>query len=118
MAERIIDMCVDMGAKFAPITGKELDSEEFVTMIMRENEIFDANQALTFANALQQVYGVCTGGKFVIENKMKNLLENIGTLKNNGIDDYTIMELDLARKRKILTILVPKVLSNNEFGST
>lgn len=118
MAEKIINMCVGMGFKFAPITGKSLDSEEFVTMIMKENQEFNANQALTFANALQQEYKVCTGGKFVIENKMKNLLENIGTLKNNGIDKYTIMELDLARKRKILTILVPKVLSNNEFGST
>ena len=87
-------------------------------MLIQENKDFNAKQMLTFACALQKKYEVCTGGPDVIENKMRHLLDNLSLLKNGGVDEYMRMELDLSRKRKILTILVPKVLSNNGFSST
>ena len=45
-------------------------------------------------------------------------MDNLGTLQQSGVGKHMRMELDLSRKRKILTILVDKVLSNNESGST
>lgn len=118
MSDNIISMCQQLNAKFVPITGADLDSERFITMLMQENKDFDAKEMLTFACALQKKYQVCTGGPNVIEEKMRRLLDNLSLLKNGGVDEYMRMELDLSRKRKILTILVPKVLSNNGFSST
>lgn len=109
-----------MGGKFVPITGKPMTQEEFTTILLLENENsgLDPQQILGFACGLQKEYNVCIGGPDIIENQMQNFMDNLATLQQSGIDEYTRMELDLSRKRKILTILVDKVLSNNESGST
>ena len=120
MAGNIIDICSQIGGKFVPITGKPMSHEEFTTKLMIENEASGLNpqQILAFACGLQQKYDVCSGGREVIEKHMQNFMDNLGTLQKSGVDEHTRMELDLSRKRKILTILVDKVLSNNESGST
>ena len=58
---------------------------------------------------LQKEYKICDADPAIFENIMHNVVENMKT-----IDKNTTIELDLSRKRKILTILVPKQLSNNE----
>jgi hypothetical protein len=120
MANNIITICSQMGGKFVPITGKPMTHEEFTTILLLENENsgLSPQQILGFACGLQKKYNVCIGGPDIIETQMQNFMDNLGTLQQSGIDEYTRMELDLSRKRKILTILVDKVLSNNESGST
>lgn len=120
MTTDIISLCKEMGGKFAPITGKPMTHEEFTTILLQENEGsgLSPQQILGFACGLQKEYNVCIGGPDIIETQMQNFMDNLGTLQQSGVDEYTRMELDLSRKRKILTILVDKVLSNNEFGST
>ncbi len=115
----MIDICSQMGGIFVPITGKPLSHEEFITQMLLANEgILNAQQILGFACGIQKKYKVCIGPPNIIEDQIQNFMNNLGTLQMSGIDEYTRMELDLSRKRKILTILVPKVLSNNESGST
>lgn len=120
MADNIISICSQEGGKFVPITGKPITHEEFTTQMLLENQggSLNSQQLLGFACGLQQKYNICTGGPDVIERHMQNFMDNLGTLQKSGVGEYTMMELDLSRKRKILTILVDKVLSNNESGST
>jgi hypothetical protein len=119
MASQLIEVCTQQGGKFTPITGKPLSQEDFVTNMLKENnDVLNAQQILSFACGLQKKYSICRGSPDNIETKMQNFMENLGTLQQSGVDEYTRMELDLSRKRKILTILVDKVLSNNESGTT
>ena len=95
--------------KYIPITGKPLDHEVFLTRLLQANQTFTSIETLKFASELQKNYKVCDADPNVFEITMKNAVRNMST-----IDEYTRIELDLSRKRKILSILVPKVLSNNE----
>jgi len=120
----VIEKCINLGLRYPPITGKKLTSDEWIKNTLIENKsLIDgvnitAQHVLAFSNALQTKYELCEGGASVIEERSVNFINNLSFLENNGIDKYTRMELDLSRKRKILSILVPKVLSNNEFGRT
>ena len=120
MANNIIGICSQQGGKFVPITGKPMTHEEFTTQMLLENQggSLNSQQILAFACGVQQKYNICIGGRNVIENQMQNFMDNLGMLQKSGVDEHTRMELDLSRKRKIITILVDKVLSNNESGST
>jgi hypothetical protein len=94
---------------YVPITGKPLNHEAFLTHFLQLNPNEEAFQILQKASTLQKEYKICDADPLVFENTMANVKENMAT-----IDEYTMIELDLSRKRKILTILVPKQLSNNE----
>jgi hypothetical protein len=120
MANDIITICSQLGGKYIPITGKPMTHEEFTTLMLLGNQTSGMNpqQILGFACGLQKKYNVCIGGPDIIETQMENFMDNLGTLQKSGVDEHTRMELDLSRKRKILTILVDKVLSNNESRST
>ena len=113
-ADDVISLCKKKGGKFIPITGRPLDHETFISdMIVKNEDDLTAYQTLVFAAAIQKKYNICNGPPDIIEQKTENYFEHIET-----IDDKLRLELDLSRKRNLLTILVPKVLSNNEQGST
>jgi len=95
--------------KYVPITGKPLNHEAFLTHFLQLNPNEKAFKILQKASELQIEYKICDADPNVFKNTMANVKENMAT-----IDEYTRIELDLSRKRKILTILVPKQLSNNE----
>lgn len=95
--------------KYVPITGKPLNHEVFLTEFLLLNPDEKAFDILQEASKLLIEYKICDGDPAVFENTMANVKENKATIEN-----YTMIELDLSRKRKILTILVPKQLSNNE----
>ena len=94
---------------YVPITGKPLNHEAFLTHFLQLNPNEEAFEILQTASTLQKEYKICDADPLVFENTMKDAVDNMAT-----IDEYTRIELDLSRKRKILTILVPKQLSNNE----
>ena len=95
--------------KYVPITGKPLNHEVFLTQFLLLNDNENSLKILEEACKLQKEYKICDADPAIFENIMHNVVENMKT-----IDYYTTIELDLSRKRKILTILVPKQLSNNE----
>lgn len=95
--------------RYVPITGRPMDHEVFLTRLLQANPSATSIDTLVFASKLQKNYKVCDAAPNVFEETMKNAVRNMRT-----IDEYTRIELDLSRKRKILSILVPKVLSNNE----
>lgn len=95
--------------KYVPITGKPLNHEVFLTEFLLLNPDEKAFDILQEASKLLIEYKICDGDPAVFKNTMANVKENKATIEN-----YTMIELDLSRKRKILTILVPKQLSNNE----
>jgi hypothetical protein len=95
--------------EYVPITGKPLNHEVFLTQFLLLNKDEDSYDILQEASKLQQEYKICDADPAVFKNTMDNAMRNMST-----IDKYTRIELDLSRKRKILTILVPKQLSNNE----
>ena len=112
-ASDVISLCIKNGGKFIPITGRPLHHETFISDMIVENKVLTAYQTLVFAAAIQKKYNICEGPPDIIEKKTDNYHEHIET-----IGDKLRLELDLSRKRNLLTILVPKVLSNNEQGST
>lgn len=112
-ADDVISLCIEKGGKFIPITGRPLHHETFISDMIVENKDLTAYQTLVFAAAIQKKYNICDGPPDIIEEKTENYHEHIET-----IDVKLRLELDLSRKRNLLTILVPKVLSNNEQGST
>ena len=95
--------------RYVPITGRSMDHEVFLTRLLQANPTATSYETLEFASELQKNYKVCDADPEVFEKTMENAVRNMST-----IDEYTRIELDLSRKRKILSILVPKVLSNNE----
>tara|TARA_B110000008_G_C16976090_1_gene565964 strand:- start:605 stop:895 length:291 start_codon:yes stop_codon:yes gene_type:complete len=95
--------------RYVPITGKPLNHEVFLTQFLVLNPDQKAFIILQEACRLQIEYKICDGDPAVFKNTMANVKQNKSTIEN-----YTMIELDLSRKRKILTILVPKQLSNNE----
>ena len=95
--------------KYVPITGKPLNHEVFLTQFLLLNEDEKSYDILQKASELQQQYKICDADPAIFENIMDNVARSKTTK-----DKYTMIELDLSRKRKILTILVPKQLSNNE----
>ena len=113
-ASDVISLCTRKGGKFIPITGRAINHETFISdMIVKNKDDLTAYQTLVFAAAIQKKYNICNGPPDIIEEKTENYFEHIETL-----DKKVREELDLSRKRNLLTILVPKVLSNNEQGST
>ena len=113
-ASDVINLCIEKGVKFIPITGRPLHHETFISdMIVKNKDDLTAYQTLVFAAAIQKKYNICDGPPDIIEEKTENYHEHIET-----IGDKLRLELDLSRKRNLLTILVQKVLSNNEQGST
>lgn len=110
----VILLCIERGGKFIPITGEPLHHETFISnMIIKNNNVLTAYQTLLFAAAIQRKYNICDGPPDIIQHKMENYFEHIQTL-DQGIRE----ELDLSRKRNLLSILVSKVSSNNEQGSS
>lgn len=95
--------------KYVPITGKPLNHEVFLTQFLLLNDKENSLKILEEASKLQKEYKICDADPAIFENIMDNVVRNMKT-----IDKNTTIELDLSRKRKILTILVPKQLSNNE----
>ena len=95
--------------KYVPITGKPLNHEVFLTQFLLLNDKENSLKILEEVCKLQKEYKICDADPAIFENIMHNVVENMKT-----IDKNTTIELDLSRKRKILTILVPKQLSNNE----
>ena len=95
--------------QYVPITGKPLNHEVFLTQFLLLNKDEDSYDILQEASILQQEYKICDADPEIFKNTMVDTVRNMST-----IDKYTRIELDLSRKRKILTILVPKQLSNNE----
>jgi len=112
-ADDVISLCEKKGGKFIPITGRPLHHETFISDMIVKNKDLTAYQTLVFAAAIQKKYNICDGPPDIIEEKTENYHEHVET-----IGDKLRLELDLSRKRNLLTILVPKVLSNNEQGST
>jgi hypothetical protein len=94
---------------YVPITGKPLNHEAFLTQFLVLNKDEEAFNILQKASELQLKYKICDADPDVFKNKMDNAVRNMKPL-----DEYTRIELDLSRKRKILTILVPNLLDNNE----
>ena len=95
--------------EYVPITGRPLNHEVFLTRFLQLNQNKEAFKILQKASELQIEYKICDADPNVFKNTIDNAVRNMKPL-----DKYTRIELDLSRKRKILTILVPNLLDNNE----
>ena len=101
---------------FVPITGKPLHHMDFIYQI-QANSILRGTKLVEEANTIQENYVVCIGGPNVIEDAENQFIERAKAFVNDHLVDL-MKELELSHNRKKTSILVDKVLDNNEPAST
>ena len=69
------------------------------------------------ANKIQQEYDLCIGGPNVIQDAENQFIERAKAFVNDHLVDL-MKELELSHNRKKTSILVDKVLDNNEPASS
>ena len=101
---------------FVPITGKPLHHMDFMYQIQANSDL-TGTKLVEEANDIQQKYEVCIGGPNVIEDAENQFIERAKAFVNDHLVDL-MKELELSHNRKKTSILVDKVLDNNEPAST
>lgn len=101
---------------FVPITGKPLHHLEFIYQLQAETNK-TGSEVVKLGHTIQKKYEVCVGGPNVVQTYEKQFIKNASSFVVNGLADM-MEELDLSHNRKIASILVDKLLDNNESAST
>tara|TARA_B100000925_G_C21973614_1_gene459034 strand:+ start:670 stop:984 length:315 start_codon:yes stop_codon:yes gene_type:complete len=101
---------------FVPITGKPLHHLDFIYQLQASTDKTGMD-IVKLGHTIQKKYELCVGGPNVVENYEKQFIKNASSFVVNGLTNI-MEELDLSHNRKIASILVDKLLDNNESAST